>query len=85
MKTKQLLNQLIGHMLRIQTREEMESFLTGILTPGELEQVSKRLEIVRRLKFGDKQRQIAQDLEIGVATVTRGSRELQLGRFKNVE
>jgi Trp operon repressor len=36
------------------------------------------------LKKGISQHEIAGDLQVGVATVTRGSKELQEGRFKNV-
>ncbi len=35
-----------------------------------------------RLIKGDAQHKIAEDLKIGVATVSRGARELKLGRFK---
>ena len=62
----------------------MEDFLKGILTPQEIEQLSLRLEIVKRLKRGEPQRKIAEDLKVGIATVTRGSRELKKGRFKYV-
>lgn len=62
----------------------MEDFLAGILTPKEINELSQRLEIVKRLKQGQPQRQIADELKVGIATVTRGSRELQLGRFTHV-
>ena len=62
-------------------KEELRIFLEGILTPKELEEIPMRLQIVRMLKKGIPQHQIAQDLGIGIATVTRGSKELKKGKF----
>ena len=70
--------------LKLTTAKEMSEFLKGILTPKEITELAARIEIVKQLKKGKPQREIADDLGVGVATVTRGSKELQLGRFKNV-
>lgn len=78
------LNELIDLLLSIKTREEMEDFLFGILTPKELEEIPTRLSIVKMLKKGFPQHKIAEELRVGIATVTRGSREIQKGRFKVV-
>lgn len=78
------LKYLIQTFLSIKTEEEMEEFLEGILTPQELEEIPTRLQIVKMLKQGTPQHEIAKELNVGVATVTRGSKELQKGRFKNV-
>ena len=78
------LNQLIDLLLSIKTRDGMEDFLLGILTPKELKEIPTRLQIVKMLKKGVSQHKIAEKLGIGVATVTRGSKEIQLGRFKVV-
>lgn len=78
------LNELIGLLLNIKTKAEMEDFLLGILTPKELKEIPMRLQIVKLLKRGMVQQEIAESLGVGVATVTRGSRELQKGRFKTV-
>ncbi len=69
-------------LLRINTTERMKDFLKGILTIQELDEIPTRLEIVKLLKRGVAQHRIAEELEVGVATVTRGSKELQKGRFK---
>ena len=74
-------NQLIEVLLEIKNKKEMLEFLKGILTPKELEEISTRLQIVRMLKRGKPQHFIAQKLGVGIATVTRGSREIKLGRF----
>ncbi len=75
---------LIGTLLGIKTKKEMRNFLLGILTPKEIEEIPMRLEIVKMLKRGIPQRKIATKLNVGVATVTRGSKEIQKGRFKNI-
>lgn len=76
--------ELIDLLLSIKTREEMENFLFGIFTPKELEEIPTRLQIVKMLKKGISQHKVAEELGVGIATVTRGSKELQLGRFKVV-
>ena len=73
---------LLDILLDIGDKGTMEDFLVGLLTVKELQELPLRLEIVKRLLKGDSHHKIAQDLSVGVATVTRGSRELQQGRFK---
>jgi TrpR family transcriptional regulator, trp operon repressor len=75
---------LIQTLSGIKSREKMKDFLLGILTPKELLELPNRLRIIRMLKGGVPQHEIARELQVGVATVTRGSRELRKGRFKNV-
>ncbi len=79
-----LLDNLSKHILTIKDQDDMLEFLKGILTPQELHTISVRLEIVKRLKKGFTQHKIAKELKIGVATVTRGSKEIKKGRFKKV-
>ena len=62
----------------------MRDFLFGILTPSELDEIVTRLQIVKLIKKGLPHQEIARRLKVGVATVTRGSRELRMGRFKNI-
>lgn len=63
-------------------RALLEDFLVAITTDKERKELTQRLEITRRLVAGIPQLKIAQDLGVGVATVTRGSKELNAGRFK---
>jgi len=84
MKLNKNLEELAEMFLGIKTRKEMYGFLQGILTPKELLEISNRLQIVKMLKRGISHHDIAGKLHVGVATVTRGSRELREGRFKNV-
>lgn len=76
--------ELIEAFLKNKTSSEMLDFLKGILTPRELDELSTRLQIVKMIKKGLPHQEIARRLKVGVATVTRGSRELQLGRFKKI-
>lgn len=55
----------------------MEKILHSLLTPSELSEISKRLQIFRLLESGMPQRQIAETLGVGIATVTRGSRAMK--------
>ena len=81
---KDNINKLIDVFLEMKTKAQMSNLLRGILTPKELYELIRRLEIVKLLKKGIPQHQIADKLKVGVATVTRGSRELKMGRFKHI-
>lgn len=76
--------ELITVLLKIQTPKQMRKFLEGILTPQELSEIPTRLQIVKMLKKKIPQQQIAQELKVGIATVTRGSKELAKGNFKYI-
>jgi len=81
---KKYLIELVKVLLKIRNQKGMVDFLQGILTPKELEEIPKRLAIVKMLKKEIPQKQIANKLKVGIATVTRGSNELKKGRFKNI-
>ncbi|WP_235890094.1 Trp family transcriptional regulator [Maribrevibacterium harenarium] len=55
----------------------MEQKLHALLTPNELAEMQKRLQIFALLEDGVPQRDIAKQLGVGIATVTRGSRALK--------
>lgn len=74
----------VNLLLKMNTEEKMANFLEGILTPKELMEIPNRLAIIKLLKSGISQHDIAGKLGVGVATVGRGSRELQRGKFQNV-
>ncbi len=52
-------------------------FVKDILTPHEFENIAVRFQIVKRLEKGEHHESIAEELHTGVATVTRGSREMR--------
>ena len=81
---KKTLNELVEVFLQMKTKEQMADFLYGILTPKEIEELSARLQIVKQLRKGIRQQTIAKKLGVGIATVSRGSRELKIGHFKYV-
>jgi len=65
----------------IQNKALLANFLVGVTTEKERAELTRRVEIVKRLVAGEPQAKIASDLGVGVATVTRGSKELAHGRF----
>lgn len=69
--------ELVEHLLVIESDTEMEQALKSLLTPTEFAEVTRRLQIFKMLAAGVPQRQIAQVLGVGIATVTRGSRALK--------
>lgn len=58
-------------------KQLLADFTTDILTPREFENIGVRWQIVKRLAKGEHHATIAEDLHLGVATVTRGSREMR--------
>lgn len=58
-------------------KEILADFIRDILTPHEFENIGVRWQIVKRLSKGEHHQSIAEDLHLGVATVTRGSREMR--------
>lgn len=78
-------DEFIKELLKHDSKEKLENFLEGILTPKELIEIPARLQIVKKLKRGIPQHQIAEEMGLGIATVTRGSKELQKGNFKYVK
>lgn len=66
------------------SQEKLSNLLKGLLTPSEIMELAQRIRIVQLLKKGVGQHKIAEKLGIGVATVTRGSKELQEGNFTTV-
>ena len=78
------IGELIEAFLKNKTNSDMLDFLKGILTPRELDELTTRLQIIKLIKKGLPHQEIARRLKVGVATVTRGSRELRLGRFSKV-
>ncbi len=71
---------LVNHLLNLNSHEKMEKVLRDLLTENELAEIANRLKIIEMLEQGVPQRQIADQLGVGIATVTRGSKALQKGR-----
>jgi len=58
-------------------KQLLSDFMKDILTPREFDNIGVRWQIVKRLAKGEYHTAIAEDLHLGVATVTRGSREMR--------
>jgi TrpR family trp operon transcriptional repressor len=84
MKDQKYIHELAEAFLSLESRLAMLNFFAGIFTPQELIEISHRLQIVKQLKHGRPQREIAEKLGVGIATVTRGSREMQKGKFDDI-
>lgn len=76
---KKFIKELAEVLVGLQDENVAEAFLHNILTPGELEEISKRLQIVKMLLKGVSQRDVAKKLGVSMGTVSRGSRELKYG------
>ncbi|MBI5753697.1 helix-turn-helix domain-containing protein [Candidatus Peregrinibacteria bacterium] len=83
---KQYVKELAKTVASIRDNELAEAFLHNILTPAELDEISKRLQIVKLLMKGVSQRDVAKKLGVSMGTVSRGSRELKYGEngFKKI-
>ena len=68
----------ISNVLKnISQEDELFKFLTEILTESEVDTLSKRWRILKMLKAGVTQREIAKDLNVSLCKVTRGSKLIQ--------
>lgn len=79
------LENLVDLLTNIHDTKIMMQFLEGLLTGKELEEISTRIQIIKYLKQGLSQREIAKKLGVGIATVTRGSKELQDNKFNEID
>lgn len=69
-------NQLVSYLRRAKSEAELAAALQALLTPAELHDIPNRLMITQLLRKGLTQREIAKQLGVGIATVTRGSKAL---------
>jgi TrpR family trp operon transcriptional repressor len=67
-------------LCRIDDVQQMQSFLSEILTPSEQRDLALRWELMRRLRKGVPQRKIAADLGISLCKITRGAKVLKQDR-----
>ena len=61
----------------INNPDQMQEFLTEMLTPSECRDLALRWELMRRLKRGVPQRKIATELGISLCKITRGAKILK--------
>lgn len=58
-------------------KDDLDGFLEDILSPQEIETIDERIKVMHALVAGKTQREIAEELELSITTVSRGSRILQ--------
>lgn len=68
---------LLDFFLQQHNRSEMDNALRDLLSESELADISNRLQIFRLLEQGLTQRDVAERLGVGIATVTRGAKALK--------
>lgn len=56
------------------SQRSLNEVLRELLSDREIKDIANRIEIIKRLEAGQNQRQIASDLGVGIATVTRGAK-----------
>lgn len=74
----QLPTDLIAVLERL-SKSDIERLLCDLLSPSEVEVLGERWEIVKMLAAGASQRDVRDRLRVGVATVSRGSKQLKYG------
>ncbi len=77
--SKKYIDELSLVITKIRDKRLAKAFLQNILTPSELDEISTRLQIVKLLKKGIPQRNVAKKLNVSIGTVGRGARELKYG------
>ena len=75
------LSPVADYLLAQAGKAEMLAALDALLTPYEQQELVNRLEIFELLSSGMSQREVAKTVGVGIATVTRGSKALQAGKF----
>lgn len=58
-------------------KDDLDGFLEDMMTPQEIEALDERIKVMHALVAGKTQREIAEELELSITTVSRGSRILQ--------
>lgn len=72
----------VDFIYSIRGYEDFLDFMGGITSDKDKENLPKRVEIVKKLLAGENHHAIAEELGVGVATVTKGSKLVGSGYFK---
>lgn len=75
---------LVQLLCSLTTPEDMYLLLQGLLSNKEQDDIEKRLKIFKMLEKGTSQRQIASQLGVGIATVTRGAQAYKHQAFAHL-
>lgn len=71
------LSDIASALTQLKTVVEVSNFFKELLTPSEIETLSKRWRILKMLSEGKSQRDIAQELRVSLCKVTRGAKILK--------
>ena len=71
------LEELCTALSRAKDPSVISEFLSCLLTPSELLEISSRWALVRDIDAGTTQREIARKMGLSLCKITRGSRELK--------
>lgn len=77
--TPRLPPDLVQALAELTEPSAVAALLEDLLTPGEVEALGERWQIVKRLRAGATQREVAAELGVSVTTVSRGARQLRYG------
>ena len=72
-------DELVGALADLTEPAAVAALLEDLLTPNETEALGERWQIVKRLRAGATQREVAAELGVSVTTVSRGARQLKYG------
>lgn len=76
-KTDDAYQSLITHLANCDDNKQIDAVLTALLTDKERQEIGNRIRIFDLLEQGTTQREIADNLGVGIATVSRGAKALQ--------
>lgn len=74
--------EFLAECVRFKDIHDLAIFFEVFLTISEREEIPKRLQIVKELLMGRKtQREIAEDLKVSIANITRASNLIKSGHY----
>ena len=76
-RVQEQIKELCRVLAAAQDSELLESFFNCLLTPAETADIASRWALVKELRGGKTQREIAKDLGVSLCKITRGSREIK--------
>jgi len=71
--------ELVKLLSEIANHDTMSAILSNLLTPQERDDLALRVQIFKGLIAGESQRSLSKRLNVSLATISRGSRELKYG------
>ena len=76
-RVKEQIEEMCRVLACVEDKKLLESFFYCLLTPAETADIASRWALVKALREGKTQREIAKNLGVSLCKITRGSRELK--------